>query len=380
MADLIFQRIVPEYRVGLFRNLYDELGLMVCHSQEPKGTRPASAHSLIDFKSVFLKGYYAPNRVSMAIQNVLKPLTKHRPKVVISECSASYLTFWALLALRPVFKYKLIAWSHGVHDHEMDAPFDSPRGRLSLFAFKQADALLIYNQERRSIVAKHLNEPTKAFCSCNTLDTKSLLADYEELAAEGKENVKKRLGIREKFNLIFIGRLLPEKQVEAILDAFVDLRAQFDVALHIVGAGEQEQLVKERAATHPGIYVHGSKFGREAAELLFISELSVNPGAVGLSIVHCYCFATPVITYAGTEGGPDHHPEIEYLQDGINGRFLAPNVESLKTGLADLLGEPKRLAEMERAALKTAQVDCDLKNAVNGFHSAHKYVLKQISN
>jgi glycosyltransferase involved in cell wall biosynthesis len=379
MADLIFQRIVPEYRIGLFRNLHKELGLVVCHSQEPKGTRPKSAADLINFQSVFLKAYYAPNKVSMAIQNILKPLRKYRPQVVISECSSSYLTFWALLALRPAFGYKLIAWGHGVHDHEMDTPFDSPRGRVSLFAYRQADALLIYNQERRSIVADHLEQPGKAFCSCNTLDTSNLLQEYQDLEQEGRDNIRKRLNIKEQFNLIFIGRLLPEKQVEAILDAFIELREEFDVALHVVGTGPQSNLVQERANTTPGIYVHGPKFGREAAELLYLADLSVNPGAVGLSIVHCYCLATPVITYRGKGKGPDHHPEIEYLKDGINGKFLSPCVDALKTGLRELLSNPERMREMGQAALQTAQEDCDLKNAVNGFRLARNYVLKQVT-
>ena len=59
---LIFQEIVPAYRVGIFRMMYQRFGSLLCHSMPTKKSKVASASDMIDYPNEILNTFRSNSR------------------------------------------------------------------------------------------------------------------------------------------------------------------------------------------------------------------------------------------------------------------------------------------------------------------------------
>jgi len=75
----------------------------------------------------------------------------------------------------------------------------------------------------------------------------------------------------------------------------------------------------------------------------------VIPGAVGLAINHAFAHGLPLVTRTGAL----HGPEIEYLEDGVNGRLVEGDLDAFARGIAEVVGAPDRRAELASGALRS---------------------------
>lgn len=373
---LLFQRIVPSYRVAMFRYLYQELGIVVCHSKPRKNGKINAAHEQMDYPNEMISRCYYQKDETAVVQNVLKPLFKDKPKVIIAPFSVKYITTWLLFVLKPIFGYKLILWSHGIKSKEVDKPFQTMRGKISRWAYQKADAIILYSDSIKKIFDLHIATP--AFVAKNTLNTNGFKHFYNNLKVQGVEKIKKDLSFHHKYNLIFVGRLLPSKRLDILIEAFNILSKKYQVALHIIGDGEEMPYVLGKSKINNDIKIHGSIYDDSiTAKYLFASDLMIMPGYVGLSIIHAFAFGLPMVTSRTTAAGPFHAPEIEYLIEGENGVLCNMTKESYAETIGELLEDKKKLNGMQKNALHTAYNDASVENFVNGFHEAVQFVSKK---
>lgn len=366
-GTLLFQKVVPSYRVPIFRMLCNTLGIVVCHSLAKKTASWQSFHERMDFPNILIKSLHLGWSETNVLQNVIPTLLVCRPRVVISEFSLGYLTFWLLFLLRPLFRFRLAVWTHGIANNEMPHPFTSFRSRVERCVYNHADAVLLYSQERKRLLGTKIDR-SKLFVATNTMDTTFMLHQYDDLVLKGRGLIKRELGISSRFNLIYMGRLLPEKRIDLLLESFKLLSGRFDVSLHIIGDGPEMVRVREYQADCQAIYAYGAIYDEELlGRYLFVSDMLLNPGYVGLSIVHAFCYGTPLVTCRMSATGPFHSPEIEYLHDGVNGLYCDLSAVSLADNIAGVLGEPPRLASMSDNALRTAREDCSIEKMLQGF-------------
>ena len=371
---LIFQRLIPLYRVPFFRYLYKECGTVVCYSRTRKGSSLKSAE-LIDIPVILLKRIIFPISESYIYQKVLPTLFRIRPPVVVCEGSPSYLTLWILLLYRFFFRYKLIIWTHGIRFYELDKPFTSMRGKVLRWLYNQADGLIVYSDSRAGVIKKHIHRPQKVFVARNTIDTSELLTLYTRHQTAGKEKIKQELGITHHKNIVFIGRLVPRKRIDILLKAFALIPVTRDIGLQILGNGPDEALVRQYAEKYPNIHYHGPVYDMNLnTRFLYASDLMVMPGYVGLAIVHAFAMGCPVITCVSSTGINLHSPEIEYLKHGINGLVCDLIPEELASLTVSLLEDDNRLKSLSRQALHTAYHEADLKHMLTGFQNAFSFV------
>gem|GEM_PF-4962574 len=368
---VIFQRIVPHYRKSVFRILHERFGAIVCHSRERNHSSLKDSGPSLGFPNEYLRRVYVGSKETTCVQELLPILLKYRPKLVVSEFSATYLTFWFLLLLRPLFKYKLAIWSHGIHNHEMAAPFTNMGGRLRLFAFRKTDGLFIYSKERRDLLVPYLCRPVPMFLVSNTLDTCSLNNVYDNLFKEGRVRVRERLGMSNGFHLFYIGRLIAPKRIDVLLKSFeLLLEMGADVHLHIIGNGPEHTHVNKIHKYHPDrLHDHGQIEAQERkGELMFAADLNVHPGNVGLSIVDGLCFGKPLVTCKGQE----HGPEITYLHDGVNGLMVDPQPVAIAQAIFSLIENPQRVEKMQKEARRTCLEECSLDVMIKGFEKGFR--------
>jgi len=373
---VLFQRILPAYRIPVFRRLYGLFGILTCYSNPVDKGGIRNADEKLDFPVYKINRVHINNSATLILQNPLPILRKYNPQIVISEGSPSYLTLWLLLFLKWFFGYKLIIWSHGIRFNEIDNPFKNFRSKMQLWLFNRADAVILYSEFRAALVRKNVKNSHKIFVVSNTLDTEKLKKVFENLENSGKQSIKREINFSHRYNITFIGRLLSNKGLDDLFNAFNQIYMKFDVALHIIGDGPEKNKLEKVSESIPNIYFYGALFDELiTGKILYCSDLMVMPGYVGLSVVHAFAFGCPVVTYKGSrKGDPLHSPEVEYIKNGENGVFCNRENEDLVMILTDLFSNPQKLKEMSDNAIRTAYNDASIHKMIEGFKDVFKYL------
>ena len=69
----------------------------------------------------------------------------------------------------------------------------------------------------------------------------------------------------------------------------------------------------------------------------------------GWPINHAFAHGVPLITRPSAL----HGPEIEYLEDGVNGRLVDGDLDAFARGIAEVVGSPGRRAQLASGALRS---------------------------
>jgi glycosyltransferase involved in cell wall biosynthesis len=157
------------------------------------------------------------------------------------------------------------------------------------------------------------------------------------------------------FRLLYVGRLTPEKNVEALIDIFA-LLDQSRYHLTIVGFGSQEEALKERAYTHHGLSDQALTFiikpslenllraYRDADLFLFPSVTDTQ----GLVIAEAMAAGLPVLAFDGCG-------QRDSVVDGVNG-FLVHSPESMRERIEYFYDNREQLSAFSHAAHEHAQL------------------------
>ncbi|KAA5536248.1 glycosyltransferase family 4 protein [Taibaiella lutea] len=369
---LLFQRIIPEYRKAIFRYLHNSLGIIVCYSDYTKDMKSVS----LDFPSENISKIYYGKSQTAILQNPLPKIFKYKPKIIISEGSTSYGTVWLLVLFRLFFRYKLIIWSHGVKSHQSNAPFQGFSGKLRLFLFNTADAILLYSKTPLKVLSGIVNNPTKIFVAENSIDTDAMNRLYQKLNDKGKYAVKSELGWKHTYNLIFVGRLLKSKGLQQIVEIFELLPVDFDTALHIIGDGPEMSFIKEKAIHNSKIFCYGACFNDEQiGKYFYAADLLLMPKAVGLTIVHAFSFGCPIVSCENVPGDSlsRHGPEFEYLINNVNGIIVENDSILIASQIVELLKDTERYDFFSEQALNIEK-KVSMEKMSEGFKNAINYL------
>jgi glycosyltransferase involved in cell wall biosynthesis len=316
----------------------------------------------------------------LVLMDVISPIHKLRPRVVIAQFELSMLSIWLLFLLRRFYGFKLILWGHGYDRTRGFHPDTNRMDKLRLRWVDWSDAVILYNENRREEIAKYVANTSKLFVANNTLDTNELLDIKDECDRIGSEKLKRKLGFIAKYNLVYVGRLVEDKQPDYLIDVFqMVIRRLPDVHLHIIGKGPLEDRLAcqvDRLGLESKVTLWGEVIDPKAiGEIIYCSDAMVIPGAVGLSIVHAFCYGRPLITQAQEANGPYHGTEIEYLVHGKTG-FFAPSgdKDAMSEIIIQFLTDEQRKLEMERHILDVVEQQCSVEKMILGFQQALAYV------
>ena len=144
-------------------------------------------------------------------------------------------------------------------------------------------------------------------------------------------------------------RLDAPKRIDLIVGAY--RRCRTDVPLWIAGDGPEEGRLRALADGDPRIRFLGRLTDQElvdhysrAALVPFVPHLE----DMGLITLEAMESGKPVLTVTDAGG------VTEFVQDGVNGRIVAPNEKALAQAMEDMLADPVRLQSMGQAALQSA--------------------------
>ena len=216
---------------------------------------------------------------------------------------------------------------------------------LTWFYYRFYDRIIFYTEKsHEKMVRAGVINKKKAFWANNTIDTSGVSKHYKFSYPNPNQPT-----------ILFIGRLTPEKNLEALFDYYFELKEQLqkegkNLTLIIIGDGPQQNLVKNAIIKDSSIEWTGSLVNEsEISPYMQRASLVFVPGHSGLSINHAFCYGRPYFTldYIG------HPPEIDYLENGYNGFIMSKSkVENIKMIRTFLLSSEEKIYDN---AYKTGQ-------------------------
>ncbi len=204
------------------------------------------------------------------------------------------------------------------------------------------------------------------------MDMNTLSALRNKLEQEGKQAVRKRLGLPENQpTFVFVAQLVKRKGTEELLNIFHQIRSKQPATLLVIGGGPEKENMERHIEklNLQDVHMLGPISALDAsAPYMYAADLMLLPGYVGLVVNHAFSMGLPVITQAAPDDLPFHGPEVESIVDGENGLIVERNnqaamIEAIHTVLADS-------AQFTQRAITYAEEHLSLDHMVDGLIGA----------
>lgn len=270
-----------------------------------------------------------------------------------------------------------ILWGHGYSKHEA-----SLKRRLRNRIGNLATALSVYNHAAAERLRGEGFEAERVFVALNSLDVAPIqearrrcLEQEESLAAFRREHDLEPGPV-----LLYVSRLDPKNRLDLLLQAAAELRGDFPrLRLAIIGGGDYRGRLEELAARldlAEHVRFLGAIYEEDRLAPWFVSsDLFVYPANIGLSLLHAFAYALPVVT---SDDLAAQNPEIEALQHGKNGLlYAAGSAEALAESIATVLNDPDKLRQMSAAAEATVRDRFNVQTMADGMEAAIRYAAAQ---
>ncbi|MEO8665596.1 MAG: glycosyltransferase family 4 protein [Ignavibacteria bacterium] len=376
---IILQRILPHYRTGFFKKFLKAFPSVNILYGQPFKDESLKNDDVQNENFIKLKNTYFGKNGKFYFTGFYSKLVSYKPGIVISGFNVTNLNIYLLFFLKFFNKYKIILWSFGYDPHSGFHPDKKLNDRIRLFFYRRADAVIFYWDKGKEIVEHFSKRKDHYFVAPNTLDTDKQLELKEKLDSAGRDKIKNELGVTEKYHFVYIGRLLEDKQADLLLKAFSIIdNKNLHCRLTVIGDGPMRSALENlsRELQISKINFMGEILDEEStAKWLYISDAFVMPGRLGLSVVHSFCYSTPVISQQKNKYF--HGEGIGYMKNGVNG-FLTEdgNVNELADKMLEIITDPELSRRMRSNALETAKNDCSVENMIDGFCKAIEFVKK----
>ena len=342
LSVAILQESVEEYRIRFFGVLYHllaeqriEMTLWV-----HEAGIPAKYRDLPYLRPLCCLG-------KGRLQWARMPLEVKMADLLIQPQQVRHLSFLACLLWRRATGRLNAFWGHG---RCFDPDFDQRWSEKAKRWFStRVDWWFAYNNLSARIIEDLGFSKERITSVMNATDTVELRARLAEVKADGLDHWRHKLGIGPGPVGVFTGRLYVNKRVEFTLEAAMAIRERIPTfEMIFIGDGEDRKLVEAAVADHPWIHYPGPLQNADKVPYWAIADVLINPGVVGLVINDAMALGLPTIT----TDYPKHSPEIDYLEDGVNGFVTSPWTETkpFVDATVGLLSNPDRLAAMKRAA------------------------------
>lgn len=345
---LIIEAQMKQYRVAFHERLYAALSdaniqLRVAYSNPSlKEASKKDTCDLPDEYGVKVKAYWLV-REKLIIQPLLQEIVK--ADLVIVDQANKFLLNHLLLPLGLAGIKRTAFFGHGFNARE-DRRWLSEWYRHRTINW--VNWWFAYTEKTTKYLVSNGVPRSKITTVQNAIDTKEIREQARELTGEQKNHLRSQLNIPVSASVgVYCGALDKVKKLPFLIDAAIKIRNQNNnFHLLLVGAGPDQALVQARIEALPWVHFVGPRFGKEKAALLAISDVMLMPGAVGLVILDAFAAGLPLLSTRLSI----HGPEMEYLDEGINGLLAEPDVAAFADVVSVLLRDRDKLNSLRMGA------------------------------
>ncbi len=298
-------------------------------------------------------------------------ILRNKPDAILALNNVKNITEYVSLILSKIINVKFIWWTHAF-DHQEKIFYTEIKRAYVLFFFHLADAIITFSPRGTEYLLNKNFSPLKVLTAPNTLDTSKIFKLRELDDVQNYHKICKNLGVNpEDRTILFSGRLLKRKRIFDGVEAFKIVEKKItNSKFVIIGGGEELEALKKikQEGNFKNIILLGEVYDDLVLNRWFsIAKLFLIPGCLGLSIVHAFCYALPVIT----EKAPCHGPEIQYLKDGINGYMVEENnIQQLADRIIELLNDETKRTNFANNAFNTAKNEANIENTIKNMNLA----------
>ena len=176
---------------------------------------------------------------------------------------------------------------------------------------------------------------------------------------------RRKLGIQGERTALYCGGMYPDKKLDFLLDACIQIKKIVpDFEIIFIGSGPEQHHIQAACSRNTWMHFLGPIFGVERAIYFAISQVLLMPGLVGLAVVDSFVTGVPIFT----TDIPIHSPEIAYLANEKNGIMTNFSVDDYASTVADYLAKPYKLDCLRHGCLASSEI-YTLENMVKNFAS-----------
>ncbi|HTX89045.1 MAG TPA: glycosyltransferase [Bacteroidales bacterium] len=363
----VFQEIITDYRVDVFNKLGEQAELTVLYApstriKNAKTFDPAKVVTFNACQSSVLK--FFGGRMTFH-PGMIRWIRRNRPPVLITEGRAGILTNWVIGLLFP--RMKVVFWLSG-HLPE-DSRWKSRARRLIRKIYLQrADAFLCYGTATQAYLESlGINRPS--FIAYNSMDTDAITRDIEEIKKDpGFSDLKLRIRNGKRLVLLFIGRIIPAKNLDSLLLAVAQLTRSNRPDLRLICIGDGPELenlrrLSEKLDISSHLEFTGAIYDRKTLTAYCLSsDVFVLPGAGGLALNHAIACGMPAVV-CEADG-----TEKDLVSDGHNGYyFRKKDQEDLAGKIGSLYEDPESIRRMSQNSFEISRKVVNVHTMIRGF-------------
>ncbi|MCE3296506.1 MAG: hypothetical protein K0R65_2220 [Crocinitomicaceae bacterium] len=374
---VILYQVIFSYRLPIYNRISNIPGIdfELWHCPDMPGTKKMNAKGAKNFKTRVLRTVFKKFQTNNS-DNVMPvsfflftKLVFKNPQIVLSEGTSSIYNSSIAFLYCKIFRKKFIWWSLG---ELKNREYQGLRKKLNSwvqYIEKNADAIFTYSSQGEQYFLRQGIKPEKIFKAVNVIDTDIRLEQISKLDAS-------QLKRDDKFNLVFVGSIIQEKNLKLVFQVLSKLHAKHPDAFrfHIIGDGNYLPTLKEEFLEFPDIRDIVTFHGRvedKLSELLVGCDLLVLPGLGGLSISEGMVHGLPVI--CGVADGSEND-----LIDDRNGFVLEDmSEENLQEKIELLYNDRALLQQMKTNALEKIKHEYSIGNYMNVLQNCIESVKKK---
>lgn len=370
----IIHNIMAPYRIPLFDNLSQNsnINLTVFFCAETHKMRKWSLIKSNKFNYKVLHGLTIEKFGIIYHINptIIYEIIRGKYDVIIISGYSDFTSQVSFLTSR-LTNTPIILWTEGVSTSQsLLGKLISP---LTSYIVKKSTAIIVPGTKSRDFQIQMGSNPKKIFIAPNIV-----LNDYYiNNSQKYKENVgeiKSKLKINSKKVILYVGRLVQNKGIYYLLNAYKDIYDEFpDTCLLIVGDGDLkssllELCIKDRI---PNVHFVGWANNDDLVKYYSISDIFVLPtlkDVWGLVVNEAMCCRLPIITTNVAGCSKD------MVIEGENGFIIDPKDSSqLSSAIRKMLINDELAKKMGDKSLTIILNNFTCDNMVNGFMTAIKY-------
>ena len=382
---ILHQGCVPTYRRAFYERLaiIQQRQYFVFHGEPEPGIGIVAAAPPFAFEHIEVQNrFWRIFGRTLVYQPVFTRIARGGFDALVIGHEAKYMANIALAMLFRALGKPVLLWGFGRNIdtfREFRSPIGRGIGRVVNYAqtlmLRMATDFLAYT-EAGAVHAKQAGMPEdRTTVLNNTIELSGEIAAHACAQLLDRATLRHELGLSaESVVLLFVGRLNAAKRVDVLIEAVQELRSQHGALIEvlIVGSGPEEAQLRSVARGAAWCHFPGQMYETGALSRIFrVSDAVVIPGYVGLAVNHAFAHGLPVITCHSKT----HSPEIEYIQDGVNG-LIMPSLQKLGSGLLHFTTSGELRRSLAAGALHSRD-KLDLQRMVDAFDSGVRRALER---
>jgi glycosyltransferase involved in cell wall biosynthesis len=370
----LVQRFVPHYNLVFYeklltKSIYDWEFLYGDHPGNGESGLSTSSQGVLPTRQI--RNFQIGKAVWQ--RGVTKWLRRRRYQAVVFELGWQIVSNPILVGAAHQTGAVAIPWTKGIAEN------GTPRTRFRQLAesvfIRRCDALIVYGQVSAEYFLSRNYPKEGIFIAQNTVDVMQILKRIP-LVRERAAFLKSNLGLHDTVTIGYLGRLVPEKRVELIIEAFAELR-QRGVNSHLVIAGDGPERVHLQAKAEglgigPVTHFIGLVPELDADAVFQMFDIFVSAYSAGLAILEALAHGNVVVVT------PERRPEAELVLDGITGFVTTDfSVDAMVSGLGRAVTSIKGGRHIGQAGQEAVASKAPLENMINAFDRAITYAIER---